>query len=610
MEQTLSNAQKEAIQHKDGPAMVLAGPGSGKTLVITNRVRYLTEKCGVSPASILVITFTRAAAGQMRERYEKLCNRRGVTFGTFHSVFFMILRAAYHYTPQNIIREDRRMNLLEELARREKLPMEEEGALSDLAAEISLVKNEQIPLDHYYAACAPSDIFRSLFRNYQQRLQSEGFLDFDDMLVYTRQLLTERPDILKGWQNRFRYILIDEFQDINLLQYEIVRLLAGKERNLFIVGDDDQSIYRFRGAKPEIMLQFPKHYPDAKKILLDINFRSTPEIVAFAGKVISENENRFPKKIRAVRASGEEPEVLMLGTPVQEAVYVADYIQKAMREGTSLNSFAVLFRTNQAMSLYAEKLLEFNLPFRMRDKLPNIYDHWIARDIFAYFSLALDGLSREAFLRVMNRPLRYLPRDLVRLEKLDFDQMRAFFRDKDWMQDRISSLQTDLRVISRIRPFAAVNYIRQAVGYDSYLEEYAKERKLPLQDLTDLADELQQSAAPYATYKEWMDHITEYTEKLEEHLQEQIPDEAVTLSTLHASKGLEFDEVFLTDINEDIIPHRKSVLAADIEEERRLLYVGITRARDRLHILYARERYGKSMEPSSFLPEEAVEDEP
>ena len=610
MEQTLSNAQKEAIQHKDGPAMVLAGPGSGKTLVITNRVRYLTEKCGVSPASILVITFTRAAAGQMRERYEKLCNRRGVTFGTFHSVFFMILRAAYHYTPQNIIREDRRMNLLEELARREKLPMEEEGALSDLAAEISLVKNEQIPLDHYYAACAPSDVFRSLFRNYQQRLQSEGFLDFDDMLVYTRQLLTERPDILKGWQNRFRYILIDEFQDINLLQYEIVRLLAGKERNLFIVGDDDQSIYRFRGAKPEIMLQFPKHYPDAKKILLDINFRSTPEIVAFAGKVISENENRFPKKIRAVRASGEEPEVLMLGTPVQEAVYVADYIQKAMREGTSLNSFAVLFRTNQAMSLYAEKLLEFNLPFRMRDKLPNIYDHWIARDIFAYFSLALDGLSREAFLRIMNRPLRYLPRDLVRLEKLDYDQMRAFFRDKDWMQDRISSLQTDLRVISRIRPFAAVNYIRQAVGYDSYLEEYAKERKLPLQDLTDLADELQQSAAPYATYKEWMDHITEYTEKLEEHLQEQIPDEAVTLSTLHASKGLEFDEVFLTDINEDIIPHRKSVLAADIEEERRLLYVGITRARDRLHILYARERYGKSMEPSSFLPEEAVEDEP
>ncbi len=610
MEQTLSNAQKDAIQHKDGPAMVLAGPGSGKTLVITNRVRYLTEKCGVSPASILVITFTRAAAGQMRERYEKLCNRRGVTFGTFHSVFFMILRAAYHYTPQNIIREDRRMNLLEELARREKLPMEEEGALSDLAAEISLVKNEQIPLDHYYAACAPSDVFRSLFRNYQQRLQSEGFLDFDDMLVYTRQLLTERPDILKGWQNRFRYILIDEFQDINLLQYEIVRLLAGKERNLFIVGDDDQSIYRFRGAKPEIMLQFPKHYPDAKKILLDINFRSTPEIVAFAGKVISENENRFPKKIRAVRASGEEPEVLMLGTPVQEAVYVADYIQKAMREGTSLNSFAVLFRTNQAMSLYAEKLLEFNLPFRMRDKLPNIYDHWIARDIFAYFSLALDGLSREAFLRIMNRPLRYLPRDLVRLEKLDYDQMRAFFRDKDWMQDRISSLQTDLRVISRIRPFAAVNYIRQAVGYDSYLEEYAKERKLPLQDLTDLADELQQSAAPYATYKEWMDHITEYTEKLEEHLQEQIPDEAITLSTLHASKGLEFDEVFLTDINEDIIPHRKSVLAADIEEERRLLYVGITRARDRLHILYARERYGKSMEPSSFLPEEAVEDEP
>ena len=260
----ISEAQSRAIAHGEGPAMVLAGPGSGKTLVITNRTKYLIEHYGVRPEEILVITFTKAAAAQMRERFEQLMGgkRYRVTFGTFHAIFFQILKYAYHYTASNILREEQKYRILGEIADYMKLEFEDEKEfLSDLAAEISLVKNEQIPLEHYYSTNCSEENFRKIFQMYQNRLQQSNQIDFDDMLVYCNALFRERKDILAQWQRHFRYILVDEFQDINQLQYGVVRLLAQPEDNLFIVGDDDQSIYRFRGAKPEIMLNFRKDYP-------------------------------------------------------------------------------------------------------------------------------------------------------------------------------------------------------------------------------------------------------------------------------------------------------------------------------------------------------------
>ena len=261
--------------------LVLAGPGSGKTTVITNRVRYLTEKAGVDPSHILVITFTRAAAREMKERYAQMtragCSR--VSFGTFHSVFFLILKLAYRYQAANIVREEQRIQFIKTLLGRCDLEVEDEGEfISSILSEISMVKGEMMDLDHYYAKNCPEEIFKQLYSGYEEQLRRHRLLDFDDMLVMCHQLFKERKDILSAWQDKYRYILIDEFQDINRIQYEIVKMLALPGNNLFIVGDDDQSIYRFRGARPEIMLGFERDYPDARRLLLDTNYRSSRQI--------------------------------------------------------------------------------------------------------------------------------------------------------------------------------------------------------------------------------------------------------------------------------------------------------------------------------------------
>ena len=296
--------QEEAITHKEGPLMVLAGPGSGKTLVITYRVKWLIENAGVHPSNILVITFTRAAAEEMRKRFFAFDGMENapVTFGTFHSIFFMILRYAYRYTAGNIIREDVKRRYIKEMTENMELEIEDEKEfLSGIINEISYVKGEMMSLSYYHSSNCSDELFAQIYEGYERRLREENLIDFDDMLVFCYELLKERKDILAMWQQKFQYILIDEFQDINKVQYEIVRMLAGKGDHLFIVGDDDQSIYRFRGARPEIMLGFEKDYPDAKKVILNTNYRCSAEIVDSAEHLISHNTKRFPKNMQAAR---------------------------------------------------------------------------------------------------------------------------------------------------------------------------------------------------------------------------------------------------------------------------------------------------------------------
>ena len=299
MKSSFNKPQSEAITHGKGPALILAGPGSGKTLVITQRVKNLIEKQHIRPSNILVITFTKAAATQMKERFTILMGegRYPVTFGTFHAVFFSVLKNAYHYTAQNIIREEKKYQILYDIIHRMELEYEDEQEfMSGVLSEISLVKNEGIDLSHYYAKNCAADIFRKIYQQYEAGKQRAGLIDFDDMLVYTYELFRERKDILALWQKQYPYILIDEFQDINKLQFEIVKMMALPHNNLFVVGDDDQSIYRFRGSKPELMLGFTKSYPDTKKILLDTNYRSDREIIKAAGKLIAHNSERFQKR--------------------------------------------------------------------------------------------------------------------------------------------------------------------------------------------------------------------------------------------------------------------------------------------------------------------------
>lgn len=603
-EMAFSKAQTQAIMHKDGPMMVLAGPGSGKTTVITHRVQYLTKEYGIDPGDILVITFTRAAAGEMRERYEALTGGGSrVTFGTFHSIFFRILKLAYRYTADNIVREEQQMQFVRELAQAGGLEPEDENEFAaSILSEISSVKGERIALEHYYSKNCPDAVFRQLYAGYEEKMRRAGLIDFDDMMVLCLELFTERKDILSAWQRRYRYILIDEFQDINRLQYEIVRMLAKPEDNLFIVGDDDQSIYRFRGAKPEIMLGFERDYPGAGRILLDVNYRSTEEIVAPALRLIGENQKRFSKAIHTTGRHGKNVITKLWQDPGEENLAIAREIQLYLQSGVRPGDIAVLYRTNAGPRFLMEKLMEYNLPFRTRDTVPNLYEHWISRNILTYIRIAMGSRAREDILQVINRPKRYISRDAMPDETVSFEKMKAFYAEKDWIAERIESLEGDLRAIARMSPLAAVNYIRQGMGYDEYLIEYAAFRRMRPEELLETADELKESAAGFKTFDEWFTHIDAYKEELlRQAAQRRTETDAITLATMHSAKGLEFPIVYILDANEGITPHSRAMLDEDMEEERRLFYVAMTRAKTRLHVYAVRERYHKKAEVSRFV---------
>lgn len=603
-EMAFSKAQTQAIMHKDGPMMVLAGPGSGKTTVITHRVQYLTKEYGIDPGDILVITFTRAAAEEMRERYEALTGGGSrVTFGTFHSIFFRILKLAYRYTADNIVREDQQMQFVRELAQAGGLEPEDENEFAaSILSEISSVKGERIALEHYYSKNCPDAVFRQLYAGYEEKMRRAGLIDFDDMMVLCLELFTERKDILSAWQRRYRYILIDEFQDINRLQYEIVRMLAKPEDNLFIVGDDDQSIYRFRGAKPEIMLGFERDYPGAGRILLDVNYRSTEEIVAPALRLIGENQKRFSKAIHTTGRHGKNVITKLWQDPGEENLAIAREIQLYLQSGVRPGDIAVLYRTNAGPRFLMEKLMEYNLPFRTRDTVPNLYEHWISRNILTYIRIAMGSRAREDILQVINRPKRYISRDAMPDETVSFEKMKAFYAEKDWIAERIESLEGDLRAIARMSPLAAVNYIRQGMGYDEYLIEYATFRRMRPEELLETADELKESAAGFKTFDEWFAHIEAYKEELlRQAAQRRTETDAITLATMHSAKGLEFPIVYILDANEGITPHSRAMLDEDMEEERRLFYVAMTRAKTRLHVYAVRERYHKKAEVSRFV---------
>lgn len=609
-----NKSQQEAILHKDGPMLVLAGPGSGKTAVITQRTLNLIEEHHVNPANILVITFTRAAAQEMKHRFLRLAGKEKshVTFGTFHAVFFMVLKYAYHFESSNIVTEEQRYQFMREIISYHHLEYQDENEfIGEILGEISKVKNERIPLDHFYSSHCGEEIFRKIYTAYVRRLQQNRLIDFDDMLTYTYELFRQRPDILSAWQKKYQYILIDEFQDINQIQYDIMRMLAKPADNLFIVGDDDQSIYRFRGSKPEIMLQFTKVYPKAKVVTLDVNYRCTPAVVEASRRLISHNEERFKKTITAHRREQNPVRFFLFEDERQENTFLIDEIEKARAEGIPLSQIAVLFRTNVQPRLLMEQMLSRNMAFRTKDRIPNVYEHWIAKDFFAYIRIAQGSDKRADFLSIMNKPKRYIGRDSLCEPHVAFDEWIRMYDEQPWIAERIEQLWHDTRVLNTLSPYAAINFIRRGIGYDDYIADYADYRNVNKDDLYDVADEILSNAKGYRTLEEWYTHIENYKKGLEELAKRGNSNEdAVVLATLHSSKGLEFEKVFLIDVNEGITPYKKAVLQPDMEEERRLFYVGMTRAKRSLTLCSVKTLHNKKVELSRFLKEAGAESLP
>lgn len=607
---SLNHVQTEAVTHNKGPCMVLAGPGSGKTLTIAKRIEYLIMRHKVRPEEILVITFTKYAAWEMKNRTRSICgpSSYAVTFGTFHGIYYGILKWAYRLNQSNLLSDEEKYRILREILPgidwdQEPEADEEKDYLQELAIEIGNVKNNCMDIEEYEPVKYTTEKFRKLYRTYEETKKKYRKIDFEDMLIQCRDLFMKRPDILKKWQEKFQYILVDEFQDVNQAQYDVVRMLAAPQDNLFVVGDDDQSVYGFRGAKPGIMKEFMKDYPKARQILLDVNYRSSGYIVKGALRVIGNNKIRFEKKIEAFRKPDETVHVQEVKDPVQEPEYVLERIREYRKKGVSYTEMAVLYRTNVDARAMSELMTEYQIPFVMKEHLNNIYEHFIALDMISYLRLSQGEYDRKYFLQIANRPNRYLTRESMKTGNVSYESLRRYYRDKDWMVDRIDQLEWDMKMICDKTPYAAIQYIRKRMGYDEFLKEYAAYRKISSEDLFAVLEEIWQNSKGYGTIKEWFEHIESYGKMLKEQNKKNGEKEGVNLMTMHAAKGLEFDTVFVIEANEGSCPYKKATANEEIEEERRLFYVAMTRAKRKLVISYVKEKNGKDLLPSRFVSE-------
>lgn len=615
---SVNEAQYRAITHGAGAMLVLAGPGSGKTFVVTQRIQYLIEQHHVKPDDILVITFTKAAAAEMQDRFARLNEGKlyPVHFGTFHSVFFQILRHTYRFTAQNIIRERDKYRFLAQII--SEMPEEIRGQeqiddnvelLQNLLSEISAVKNNGITPQEIQSTTVSQAAFEYIFQKYKQEMNRCRLIDFDDMVLLCRNLLVERSDTLKLWQERFQYILVDEFQDICSLQYEVVRMLAKPQDNLFIVGDDDQSIYGFRGSKPEIMMNFTKDYPEAQQVLLNINYRSKQGIVDTAGKLIAHNKVRFAKKVKAKNEQTDGVNIYSFSSKLKQAENIALLIQQYMEQpAAKYSDIAILYRTNNHTVYTADKLMKKGIPFHMKEKPKNIYDSPIAKDITAYLNYALYEDSLEDFLRIMNRPVRYIKKSTVPRQAFRMEALIQNNKATEYVVQNIIDLYDALRFIKGLNPFSAVNFIRKGVGYEAFLKKQALENGRDAAKEIEMLEELMQLAKGFETIPEWLEHIQNYESIMCEITQREsglksAETDAVSMVTMHSSKGLEWKVVILPDVNEGVVPHKKAVTDKELEEERRMFYVAMTRAKECLFLFYIQEKEAGNLLPSRFLDE-------
>ena len=599
-----NKAQIQAIQHNKGPCMVIAGPGSGKTTVLTHRVRYLIDRCGVKPSDILVITFTKAAAEQMKFKFKGLSEGRSsaVTFGTFHAVFFTILKAAYNYSARCIITPQVQHEFVKDQIHRLELEYDDEKeAVDGVLSEISRVKGEAVNIDEYESRCIPPQSFRIIYMAYDDMLVRKHLIDFDDMIVQCRELLMQREDYRRAWQNKYKYILIDEFQDINKAQFDVVRILADEYRNLFVVGDDDQSIYGFRGSAPQIMLDFNKYYSDAVRIDMCINYRSTGNIVFASRAVAEENEHRYYKDITTYNSQGDTVSVYEFNSLNDEKAFLVSEIRRLIDTGIAADDIAVLSRTNVIGNMYMSRLESDGIPCCDYSVVQDIYEHWISKDILTYIRIALGSRERIDFLRIINKPLRYISRSYI-TQPADINALKRGYEGNEQMSKQVEKLVSDISMIRSMSPFASVNYIRKGVGYDEYIRNYIYEHKADKEELYNVLDELAHRASQYMSLSQWLDGIAEYIRQCDKDRQNNTAD-GVHMLTMHGSKGLEYKIVLVMDVCEGIIPYNKSILDEQIEEERRLFYVAMTRAKEKLYLLYPKQRYNKDTTRSRFIEE-------
>ena len=607
MGKKLNTAQQKAVCHETGPMLVLAGPGSGKTTVLLCRISRLLERGLAKPQEILALTFSKAAAEEMKSRFENLNGASGVSFGTFHSIFFRILRSRYGWNVEQIFQEEERRSILRNSIEAEKWDIPDlEEYISQFFSQLSLMNSELEQPNRFMPVGMPVEEFRKLYRAYEGYKERHEKLDFDDMLTQCYQLLREDAAVREYWQRKYKFILVDEFQDVNQAQFACLQILAEKHQNLFVVGDDDQSIYAFRGARPDFLLHFPTLYPAAKKVTLNTNYRSTERIVNLAERVIGNNEVRFVKNMKGIGEAGDKVTFFLAEDAAKEAAHIAEKIGRLLDEGMPLTEIAVIYRTNLQGGAFARELYKRGIPYDLRDNSGNVYEHWVAKDLLAYLLLAENEESDSALRRILNKPKRYIGKDLLaEAEAMPYTLLRSFFvcpSLKGWQEENLENLRIDLNQIRKRTPYDALKYIRKVIGYDEYLEEFAAYRRTSAQVLQEIADEIMETAKDCADVRSFREQLERLSLQMKEQSRKKGQKRnGVALMTMHGAKGLEFRAVFLPSLVEGIVPHEKGM--DTVAEERRLFYVAMTRASEKLCLSALLQRYEKERKPSRFLAE-------
>lgn len=605
-----NKSQIQAISHMDGPAMVLAGPGSGKTTVITHRIKNLIEKAEVRPENILVVTFTKAAAISMQKRFSTLMNGgKGqlVTFGTFHSVFYKILRKSRRYEATEILSERQKTDYIREIIGRYGISSNNISELSqNIINDIGNIKGNMLNAQEYEPSCCKKEDFIKVYNAYNLELKKDGKMDFDDILRECYLLLCENHTILEQWRELYKYILIDEFQDINRIQMNIIELLASPLNNIFVVGDDDQSIYGFRGARPEIMIEFKDYYPEAELIVLDVNYRSTQSIINVAGRVIENNKTRLDKCAHANNDKDFQPDIRKFRNQVEELKFVVSKIKEYENQGISLSEMAILVRNNSQIQEISSFLKNRKIEAESGKHRSNIYNGMVAKDILSYVrgALKFDGTYfNEDLIYVLNKPQRYISRQVVLSVNMNISAVRRIYS-----KNNIDSFLFHIEMIRKLPPQAALSYIRKGAGYEEYLRLYAIESNIPMSGLLKQLEQLVQECSKFNTLEHWINSIDSAQNSEGQNFGKKSSGEGgtnnrINIMTMHGSKGLEFKAVFIVDANQGIIPTSKALRERDFEEERRLFYVAITRAIDYLNVYAVEERLGCPIEVSMFVEE-------
>ncbi|WP_287493414.1 DNA helicase PcrA [Sellimonas sp.] len=638
---SLNDMQKEAVYQTEGPVLILAGAGSGKTRVLTHRIAYLIEEKGVNPWNILAITFTNKAAGEMRERVDQLVGfgSESIWVSTFHSACVRILRRFIdrlgYDTNFTIYDTDDQKSLMKEVCRYLQIDtkMYKERAL---LSAISSAKNEMISPEEYRLE-AEGDFSRKkiaeVYAEYEKQLRANNALDFDDLLVKAVQLFQTQPDVLEYYQERFRYIMVDEYQDTNTVQFRLIQILSSKYRNLCVVGDDDQSIYKFRGANIKNILNFEEEFPDAVVIKLEQNYRSTSTILNAANAVIRNNHGRKDKTLWTENPEGEKLVCRQFDNAYDEADYIAGAIQKKVKEeGASYNECAVLYRTNAQSRMFEERFVSTNIPYKVIGGV-NFYARREIKDLLAYLRTIENGRDDLAVRRIINVPKRGIGLTSInRVQEYAIQKEIGFYealRAADLIPNigrAVSRLESFTALIEhfkeesgRMTPLALLNDIIETLDYESYLEE------IDMEDAESRIENVEELKSKVASYEESCEQTGEqptlsgFLEEVAlvadiDNLDEE--SDYVVLMTLHSAKGLEFPYVFLAGMEDGLFPSYMTITADDpmeLEEERRLCYVGITRAMKELTLTCARRRmvrgetqYNKSSRFLREIPEELL----